>query len=208
MATKPTQKILHGRPASGDRLQKIASTRRSKGRLIFFAGLLAVASAAGFWAYMRQRPSAAEIDVLWAQAEADLMAGRFDRVDAALKRLGRLRKPSPLDYMLRGQYAAARKQPEKALEALARVPDEHSMAAQARLLAGQIELRRARVRHAEALFQAALKLDPKLVQAHRELIYIYGMQLRRAEFRRPVPGAFGPLPAHFRQRVPLVLAPN
>ena len=49
------------------------------------------------------------------------------------------------------------------------------------MLAGQTELRRDRVRLAEALFHAAIKLNPGQVQAHRELIYIYGMQLRRAE---------------------------
>ena len=58
------------------------------------------------------------------------------------------------------------------------------MAAQARMLAGQTELRRDRVRLAEELFHAALALDPRLVQAHRELIYIYGMQLRRRELSR------------------------
>ena len=55
------------------------------------------------------------------------------------------------------------------------------MAAQARLIAGQFELRRNRVRTADELFQAALKLDPRFIQAHRERIYIYGMQLRRPE---------------------------
>ena len=75
----------------------------------------------------------------------------------------------------------ARKEPEKALADLARVPDDHAMASQARLMAGQIELRRDRVRIAEEWFQAALKLDSKLVQAHNGLIFIYGMQLRRPE---------------------------
>ena len=47
------------------------------------------------------------------------------------------------------------------------------LAARARLLAGQAELRRSRVRHAEEWLIAATRLDPRLVQAHRELIYIY-----------------------------------
>ena len=50
-----------------------------------------------------------------------------------------------------------------------------------RLLAGQAELRRSRVRHAEAWLIAATRLDPRLVQAHRELIFIYSTLLRRAE---------------------------
>ena len=49
------------------------------------------------------------------------------------------------------------------------------------MLAGQTELRRSRVRYAEEWLIAATRLDPRLVQAHRELIYIYATQLRRAE---------------------------
>jgi tetratricopeptide (TPR) repeat protein len=56
------------------------------------------------------------------------------------------------------------------------------MAPQARLMAGQAELRRGHIRRAEEWLRAAIRLDPRLVQAHRELIYIYGTQLRRAEF--------------------------
>jgi len=69
------------------------------------------------------------------------MAGRLDRVDTALSRLSRLRLPTPLDHMLRAQFATARNEPDQALAELALVPDVHFIAAQARLLAGQIELR-------------------------------------------------------------------
>jgi tetratricopeptide (TPR) repeat protein len=61
------------------------------------------------------------------------------------------------------------------------VPDGHRAAPRARLLAGQAELRRSRVRHAEAWLIAATRLDPRLVQVHRELIFIYSTLLRRAE---------------------------
>jgi tetratricopeptide (TPR) repeat protein len=118
---------------------------------------------------------------VWEQAQTDLQLGRFEQVGKAVSRLSRMREPTPLDWLLRGQLAVALEEPDLALAHLARVPDSHYMAAQARLLAGQIELRRDRLRFAEEAFRAALRLDPKLVQAHRELIYIYGMQLRRAE---------------------------
>ena len=120
-------------------------------------------------------------DAYWTQAERDFMAGRYDRVDSALARLRRLREPTPLDWFLRTQLAMARNNNDEAIEDLGRVPDEHYMAAQARMLAGQTELRRNRVRRAEELFRAALKLDSRLVTAHRELIFIYGMQVRRSE---------------------------
>src|SRR5207237_10018272 len=77
------------------------------------------------------------------------------------------------------QLAVARNRTEEALADLARVPDHHYMAAQARLMAGQLELRRDRLRFAEEAFHAALRLNPGLIQAHRELIYIFGLQLRR-----------------------------
>ena len=60
-------------------------------------------------------------------------------------------------------------------------PTTTHLAPRARLLAGQTELRRSRVRYAEEWLIAATRLDPRLVQAHRELIYIYGTQLRRTE---------------------------
>jgi hypothetical protein len=116
-----------------------------------------------------------------------LRAGRIDEAEAAALSLSRLRVPTPGDRTLRAQVDVARKRPDDALSELSRVPDEHPAATQARLLAGQIELRRNRVRIAERYLREAVRLDPKQVMAHRELIYIYGYQLRRreldAEFR-------------------------
>ena len=144
-------------------------------------GLTAIALVVGYVGFRAMRPAQSNPDELWAQAQQDFMAGRYERVDTALDRLRRLREPTPLDWFLYAQLAMARKNDDQALEYLARVPDGHYMAAQARMLAGQTELRRDRVRMAEELFNAAIKLDPRLVQAHRELIYIYGRQLRRTE---------------------------
>ncbi|MGC1718496.1 MAG: tetratricopeptide repeat protein, partial [Isosphaeraceae bacterium] len=111
----------------------------------------------------------------------DLSAGRIDLAEAAANRLSRLREPTPLDCMLRAQLDIAHGRAEEAVAGLMRVPDEHPMAAQAHLMAGQVELRRHRARFAEQYFRKALQLNPKLVQAHRELIYILGHQLRRTE---------------------------
>jgi tetratricopeptide (TPR) repeat protein len=132
----------------------------------------------GYWTLRQASPGG---DAVWERAEQDFRAGRFARVEQALTRLAQLRRPTPLDWMLRAQLAMVRNQPELSLAELAHVPAEHYMASQARLLAGQIELRRDRLRFAEAALREAIRLDPTLVQAHRELIYIYGMQLRRKE---------------------------
>ncbi len=168
-------------PGAEGRREVETSARRPRGPVRGFAALAVVGLAGVAWACHWLDRVAPDIDAIWAQAEADFMAGRLDRVDTALSRLRRLRLPTPLDHMLRAQYTAARNQPDQALEELELVPDDHFIAAQARLLAGQIELRRNRVRFAEGFFQAALAINPKVVQARRELIFIYGMQLRRRE---------------------------
>ncbi len=152
-------------------------------RAAWFVGLALVLAALGYLA-VRTLSEPADADAIWQEAESDFKAGRYERVDSALDRLGRLREPTPLDWFLRAELALYRNNIDQALSGLAHVPDQHYMAAQARLLAGQTELRRNSVRLAEELFLAALALDPRLVPAHRELIYIYGMQLRRRELSR------------------------
>ena len=48
-------------------------------------------------------------------------------------------------------------------------------------MTGLIERQNHRLRHAEAALRRAIELEPRLVQAHKELVYILGMQLRRRE---------------------------
>ena len=144
-------------------------------------GLALAVAGLGAWTYRALSGRGADADAIWSEAQADLKSYRIDRAEQAVARLGRLRAPTPLDRMLRGQLALALRQPDEALAELARVPDDHYMAAQARLLAGQVEIRRDRFRFAEQALREAVRLDPKLVQAHRELILIYGFQLRRPE---------------------------
>jgi tetratricopeptide (TPR) repeat protein len=55
------------------------------------------------------------------------------------------------------------------------------MAAQAALLAGRIERKHHRLRRAEAAFRQAIEREPGLIEAHKELVYIYGIQLRKRE---------------------------
>jgi len=140
--------------------------------------LLAVVVAAALLVRAWRRPGR---DALRAEVEAGLNAGQFERAAAALAKLERLGAPTIDDVILRAWVAMARGRTEEALAALARVPDDHPRAAEARLRQGQLELRRDRVRAAELALRDALRLYPQLVQARRELIYIYGMQLRRPE---------------------------
>jgi tetratricopeptide (TPR) repeat protein len=142
-------------------------------------GLLGVAGAVAVLARPKVIP-----DRLWVQAKDDFEAKRFDQAEAKLAQLAKVREPTGLDLMLRGEVAIAQNRIDDALAYLGRVPDETPMAAMAWLYHGQLELRRSRIRVAEEAFLHALKLDPKLERARRELVYIYGVQLRRADLRK------------------------
>jgi tetratricopeptide (TPR) repeat protein len=128
-----------------------------------------------------RRPGFADPDQVWAEGQAALRSGRLEAASTALARLERLRKPTPLDWLLHAQVATGLGRDEQALRALEKVPDAHSMAAQAALLAGRIERRLHRLRRAEKSLRTALARDPGLIEAHKELIYIYGIQLRKRE---------------------------
>lgn len=144
-------------------------------------GLAMVAVTVALWLWRIGFFERTDPEALWHTAEADFLAGRHDAAEAALTRLSKLRAPTTNDWLLRAQVDMVRNRNDEALDDLAKVPDSEGMAPQARLLAGQLELRRGRLRSAERLLLEATRLDPDLVQAHRELIYIYGVMLRRKE---------------------------
>jgi tetratricopeptide (TPR) repeat protein len=137
--------------------------------------------AVGAVAWSHRAPDPKQI---WAAGQAALKAERIDEAERAANRLAALDRGDPADSMLQAQVDIARGRTDQAIQKLGRIPDDHPMAAQARLMSGQLELRRQRVRFAEAYYRQALALDPKLVSAHNELIYIFGYQLRRAELNR------------------------
>lgn len=147
--------------------------------LSFAVGVALAASASiGFW--ISSEPGA-DPDRLLARAKADFEAGRRDRASRELDRLARLREPTAEVRLLRAQIEISAGRIDRALELFAQIPDDDQTGAIARLRAGQLELRRDRTVPAEAHFLKALAIEPRLVQARRELIYIYGMQLRRRE---------------------------
>lgn len=157
--------------------------RDSRRRPWLGMGLLAAAlGGIAVLALLFARPREAAQD-LWDEAHAALQAGQFDRAETALKRLSDRRPPTVEDVILRAQLDLAGKRDDAAIAALASVPDREPLAAQARLLAGKVELRRGRPRYAEALFLKTLALDPSVISARRELVYIYGMQTRRQAIR-------------------------
>ncbi len=184
MSEEPSVHGLTSVKAPGERRWIGVSIRIRRGARLWAMGLLALVIFAGGWAIRQYRKPAARADEIWEQAQRDLEAGHDSQVERALNQIGRLRAATPSDWFLRGALAGLRDRPDLALDDLAKVPDDHALGSRARMLTGQIERKRDRVRFAEEAFLAALAIDPSLVQAHRELIYIYGMQLRRPELNR------------------------
>jgi tetratricopeptide (TPR) repeat protein len=170
---------LNARPSQATpRTAGVKGRRRPLWILVAATSIALVLAAAVGWAFW---PASPRTEVIWQRAQENLRSGRYDEVKTDLARLARLRAPTPLDWYLRAQLAKAQNQPDVALECLGRVPDDHPIAAEMRLLAGAIERQCDRVRRAEEAFRAAEHLDPSLVQAHRELINIYGLHVRRPE---------------------------
>ena len=139
---------------------------------------LAVASALlvlvlAYW----QRPGA-DAGFLRQQATKAAQQGRWAEAEAAL---GRLADPTPADWLLRAVVATSLDQPEAASRHLAKIPPGGPLAARVALVTSRAELGRFRARPMEDALRLALRLDPKLAEARRSLVYLYGMQGRRPE---------------------------
>ncbi len=120
-------------------------------------------------------------DRLWADAERAFLAGQWDRAGKLLQQLERLRPRTGLDQLLEAQLGIAQGHFANAFSALAQISDSHPIAPQAHLMAGRLYRQLSCLRKAEASFRQALKLKPSLIEAHKELIYILGIQSRRRE---------------------------
>ncbi len=142
--------------------------------------VVVLAGALVFFLLWRARPPA-DPEVLWKIAEAEVNEGRAAPARRGLEQILRLRAPTTADWMLQGQIEVAEDNRQAALGSLARIPDQDPLAAQAAYMIGRIERERDRMRFAEEAYDRAVRLMPGLVPAHREKLYILGMQLRRKE---------------------------
>jgi predicted Zn-dependent protease len=131
-----------------------------------------------YWARRSEDP--ARLGLLHG-AWQEFNAERYDRATALLDRRAAAVNPTSLDWMLRAQIALAQGKPAAALDDLKRIPDSDSLAAPAALKTGQAELALHRARAAEAALKRCIVLDAKQIQAHRELAYLYAIQLRKAD---------------------------
>jgi tetratricopeptide (TPR) repeat protein len=162
-------------PAPGMSSNRIR-TRRSFAWVAVISLALAIVGVVAVWPRTRVNPQR-----LWDEAQNALKSGDLATAQAKLVSIGRLRAPTNFDWSLRAQIAVASGRPDEALAALSHIPEGDRLAAQAFLMAGRIERQRNRMPAAEANFRKALACDPGLIEAHKELIFILGMQLRRRE---------------------------
>src|SRR5436309_12642597 len=97
--------IGHRSLAIGHRSSRVAGEplvkvpRETDRRPWGWLGLAVIAVAGGVGTWMAGGGNA-NPDLVWKQAEIDFRAKRYDRADAALTRLRRLRAPTALDWML------------------------------------------------------------------------------------------------------------
>ena len=179
MASQPRWKHSSSLPERSGRFASwLAFHRRRRGALAGL-GLALTVTVLGVWGYGAIRRERLKPEALWEQAEADLRAGRIDRVEQAVVRLGHLRPPTPKDHMLFAQLAVARVQAKEALAELAQVPDDHYMAAQARLWPARSTCGIIASDPPSNPFATQFASSPGSFRAHRELICIYSLQLQR-----------------------------
>src|SRR4051812_3943873 len=128
-----------------------------------------------------RRSTPRDPQILWNEAQRELQSGNFAAAEARLAEIHRLRSPTSLDRCLEAQIAVAGGRLEDALAELGKVPRDDPAAGQALLLTGRIQRQRNLTRAAESAFRKAIAIAPRLMEAHRELIYLLGLQLRRRE---------------------------
>lgn len=164
---------------------KVADSRKprtKRGRWIVGLAALGVIALIACLPFAFSRKPAVTPQSLRAEANDAYLKQHWARAAAVFDQLSARNALSADDQLLRARVELAQKRPNaEVLQTLDAIPDRASCAAEARLLAGQIALRENRVRLAEAYLLRAVALDPDQIQARRELIYIYGMQLRRGD---------------------------
>ncbi|WP_435011026.1 tetratricopeptide repeat protein [Tundrisphaera lichenicola] len=162
-------------PADRSLAQESANRGRSPKFLAasLAAALTLLALGIAFWSTSGENPA-----LLRQRANMAAQQGRWEEAEAML---GRLSDPTANDWLLRALVATSLNRPESAIEYLAKIPPDGPWAARVALLTSRAELGRFRARPMEDALHLALRLDPKIAEARRSLLYLYGVQGRRRE---------------------------
>jgi tetratricopeptide (TPR) repeat protein len=142
---------------------------------------LALLCLAGSLFLMKSFVIVSDPQMIYERALSLVETEHFDEADQELVKLRKLRDPSVLDHGLQARVDIAKGRLDQAIASLSAIPDDHPLAGWARLRCGQLERSRLRFRQAEKWLQKVIDLDENSVEARRELVYVYGMQLRRAD---------------------------
>ena len=123
---------------------------------------------------LRSRPSA-DTATLRQMARDSSQRGQWSMAESFLDRLP---DPLPDDWLLRAVVATSLNKPEAASQYLAKIDSKGPLAAKVALVSSSVELDRHRARPMEEALRLALRLDPKLAEARRRLVFLYGTQGR------------------------------
>jgi predicted Zn-dependent protease len=117
--------------------------------------------------------------------DAALASKDFEQANHIFGQIRRVAPPKDERVLLsEARLNIALNREARAHEILEKIPDSSPFAPMSRQLDGQVYLRSNRLVDAEKQLKEAVRLDPGNVSALRELIYIYGLQLRRQELRQ------------------------
>jgi len=118
---------------------------------------------------------------LVAQTRDALRKRQWNRAEALLLRLSNRQLPLADRAALEAELEFGRGRPEEAVRRLASIPEADPAASRARMVAGQVLRRLHQARRAEAHLRDAIRLDPGLLEARKELVLILAAQGRRSE---------------------------
>jgi tetratricopeptide (TPR) repeat protein len=147
--------------------------------LVFMAGAMGVGVAIVWGLLPETEEAAVSVESLRGEVDAAMVAKDWDRAIAILDRMADTGEVLPEDQVRRAGAELGRGHLDAVLQGVANIRPTGRDGARAKLLEGQVALRRHHLREAEELLVEALALDPELIQARRELVYVYGMREER-----------------------------
>jgi tetratricopeptide (TPR) repeat protein len=142
-------------------------------------GLAIAAVAVVFWRSRRPDFGPDRIGEVRQQATDLLREHRLAEARPLIESLLARPEADDNDRMLLGLLLKDEKRPDESLKVLESISDDFPKADIVHFLRGQIERERDRAGKAEVEFLRSLELNPSLLAARNELIYLYGMETRR-----------------------------
>jgi tetratricopeptide (TPR) repeat protein len=142
-------------------------------------GLLALVAAI-VWSTVNGRRA----DALWDRARAASIQERWDEVGSTLDQLRAIRPLDRVQNRLRVQAALRLRDADAALAALAHVSPDDSEYERAQMTRGRLLMEKFRYRDAAAVFRRCLAANPRLEEAHVQLVILTGMKRQADAFER------------------------